>query len=244
MICAMSNSAPMNIQDWIRSILDRKPDKTQAGLAKALGRDPSAITRLLQGGRQVKADELGIIATYLGEAPPDSAYFASSGGRGHPPTSQLPLPEEASLSSGMIELDGEEYASIPRFDAALSAGPGSIIDGEEPEGFTLFENQWLRAITTVAPSRLAVVRVDGDSMEDTLRDRDLVLIDRSQHRFDRQGIYALRVGEVCWVKRLSLDLREHLIRIISDNPKYPEEKLPEEEVALLGRVVFIVGRRL
>src|SRR5690606_23982993 len=114
----------------------------------------------------------------------------------------------------------------------------------EPLGFHLFEAQWLRSVTRAAPAHLAVLRVDGDSMEDTLRDGDFVLVDRSQSRFGREGIYALAIGENAWVKRLSLNLREKLIRIISDNPAYPPQELEEQELFLIGRVVWIVGRKV
>ena len=55
--------------DWIRQGL-RKPGKTQRGLAAALGVDASAISRLLNGTRQLKAAEIALIARYLGETPP------------------------------------------------------------------------------------------------------------------------------------------------------------------------------
>jgi phage repressor protein C with HTH and peptisase S24 domain len=55
--------------DWIRRGLD-KPGKTQIGLAKALGVAHPQITRLLQGSRRLKADEIPKIARYLEEAPP------------------------------------------------------------------------------------------------------------------------------------------------------------------------------
>jgi repressor LexA len=42
-----------------------KSGKNKIGLAKALGRQPSAITALLQGQRRVQADEVPIIAAYL-----------------------------------------------------------------------------------------------------------------------------------------------------------------------------------
>lgn len=54
---------------WIREGLD-KPGKTQTGLAKALGRYPSAITQLLKGSRTLKADEIRIVARYLESEPP------------------------------------------------------------------------------------------------------------------------------------------------------------------------------
>ena len=50
--------------DWIRNGLTR-PGKTQRGLATALGVDPSAISRLLAGTRQLRAAELPVVAAYL-----------------------------------------------------------------------------------------------------------------------------------------------------------------------------------
>lgn len=52
--------------DWIREGL-KKPGKSQAGLARALGRDPAAVSRLLNDGRQLKASELEIVKQYLGD---------------------------------------------------------------------------------------------------------------------------------------------------------------------------------
>ncbi len=50
--------------NWIRDGL-MKPGKTQRGLAAALGVDPSAISRLLTGARQLRAAELPVVAAYL-----------------------------------------------------------------------------------------------------------------------------------------------------------------------------------
>mgnify|MGYP002634165865 CR=1 FL=1 len=57
--------------DWIREGL-RKPGKTQRGLAEALGVDASAVSRLLNGARQLKAAEIAGIARYLEADPPAS----------------------------------------------------------------------------------------------------------------------------------------------------------------------------
>jgi antitoxin component HigA of HigAB toxin-antitoxin module len=55
--------------DWIRRGLER-PGKTQAGLAKAFGRSPSAINNLLRGRRRLRTDEIAKAARYLEVAPP------------------------------------------------------------------------------------------------------------------------------------------------------------------------------
>ena len=46
--------------DWIRVGLKRT-GKTRSGLAKALGRSPSAVTDLLNGHRRLRADEIAIV---------------------------------------------------------------------------------------------------------------------------------------------------------------------------------------
>lgn len=54
---------------WIRKGLEQ-PGKTQAGLARALGVDASAVSKLLRGVRKLDADEIAPAAAYLGLSPP------------------------------------------------------------------------------------------------------------------------------------------------------------------------------
>jgi len=57
----------VDLQD-IRAAL-KKPGKSKSGLAKALGRQPSAVTALLNGGRDLKAREIPVVIEYLELAP-------------------------------------------------------------------------------------------------------------------------------------------------------------------------------
>src|SRR5881227_502887 len=63
---------------WIREGVSR-PGKSQNGLAEALDVDPSSVSRLLKGARQVKTREIELISSYLGYGPPADAFGA--GGR-------------------------------------------------------------------------------------------------------------------------------------------------------------------
>lgn len=160
--------------------------------------------------------------------------------------SEPPAPYQYEPAAGpIIEYGNDEFTAITRFDARISAGDGAILDpNAEPLGYQLFETQWLKAITRAKPEKLAILRVDGDSMAPTLSDGDWIMIDRSQDRLGREGIYALAINDVAWVKRVSLNLKEKLIRIISDNPLYPVQELEEQEIAVIGRAVAVVARKL
>ncbi|MDQ0473212.1 LexA family transcriptional regulator [Labrys wisconsinensis] len=65
---------------WIREGLAR-PGKSQTGLARALGRAPSAVSALLKGTRQLKAREIPLVAAYLEVSPPGAM---AAGGPGVP----------------------------------------------------------------------------------------------------------------------------------------------------------------
>jgi transcriptional regulator with XRE-family HTH domain len=72
--------------DWIRKAL-LETGKTRSGLARALGRSPSAITDLLNGARRLKAEEIPLVVDYLGVDPPRFL----TGGRAPSQSASVPL---------------------------------------------------------------------------------------------------------------------------------------------------------
>ena len=101
--------------DWIREGL-RQTRKTRSGLAKALGRSPSAVTDLLNGTRRLRAEEIAIAAEYLGVEPPRLV----GGGRASHPTGKVPL--VGYVGAGAIAhfyADGQgPFDEVPAPDAA------------------------------------------------------------------------------------------------------------------------------
>lgn len=51
---------------WLKSQFECQPGKTKSGLAKALGLEPPAISKILNGTRQIKAREYAIMREYFG----------------------------------------------------------------------------------------------------------------------------------------------------------------------------------
>lgn len=152
--------------------------------------------------------------------------------------SELGAPEEFS-SPLPIKSPRGDWVDVPRLPLGASAGPGALALEEQPIGAFRFSARWLRE-QGLDPRMLSAIRVEGDSMEGTLRDGDEILVDRSPRPL-RDGIHVVRTGEALLVKRVDLG-RPGTITLVSDNPAYRPIELSPEEVQVIGRVVWKSGR--
>lgn len=146
------------------------------------------------------------------------------------------------VREGREQEEGEErppYASAPKYEVLAAAGSGAEVVTEEVKGQLGFNWDWLREQRLDA-GRLAVIDVQGDSMEPTLHDGDSLLLDMRAPDLVDGGIYTLRRDSELLVKRLRRQGESWLI--VSDNLEYPVEPLgPGFHV--VGRVVWL-GRTL
>ena len=117
-IIANCSEKPNNLDmtvDWIRKALV-ETGKTRSGLAKALGRSPSAVTDLLNGSRRLRAEEIAIAVEYLGVEPPRLV----GGGRAPPRDGRVPL--VGYVGAGAVAhfyADGQgPFDEVPAPDAA------------------------------------------------------------------------------------------------------------------------------
>jgi hypothetical protein len=204
-------------------------------LSKKAGLGDTYVRDLLVRDREPSLEKAQKIVAAL-DVPLVKVFGVWEGGFNEDVDEAAPLP--------VPYVDG--FVSVGRFDASFSMGPGSLIaEDPEPLGYWVFEQQWLRALSHVSPERLAVVKVDGDSMTPTLFGGDLVLIDRSKTKPNVEGIYALKVGDIAWVKRISVNLKTKKVRVLSDNPLVPKQpEMDEEDLAILGRVIALVARKI
>lgn len=139
----------------------------------------------------------------------------------------------------------EDYVIIDQYTAAGSAGNGHMNDHVEVSGGLAFKRSWLKK-KGLSPNSICVLYVRGDSMETTISDGDVVLIDTSQKEPHDNWIYVLRQDNDLLIKRLSKSLTgKWLIR--SDNPdkrRFPDFDLTEHDLmnlTIVGRVVWHAG---
>lgn len=141
-----------------------------------------------------------------------------------------------------INLEGDDFAAIPRFDAQLAAGDGLLNEDQDPIDHLAFSRKWLDSMS-IAPSKACLLTVKGNSMEPALRCGDLVMIDKRKRTIRPNRIYAFRdVDGGARIKRLEI-VPDVGIVVRSDNPDHPTEYRMGEDMnriseGIIGEVVW------
>lgn len=126
------------------------------------------------------------------------------------------------------------------YNVETSAGYGALVaDYEEIVDRLAFPPGYLRRITSANPKDLAIIGVKGKSMEPTLSDDDLVMIDMSKRDLSFDGLFVLRDGGASLlVKRIGRGRRRGTVTLISDNPNFHPIEREIEEIEVVGKVVW------
>lgn len=192
-----------------------------SALSEMIGRNSTYLQQFIRKGspRKLEENDRRTLARFFGVAESD-----------------LGAMEE---KSAVFPARRGDWVPIPRLALGASAGPGALTGEEALIGAFGFSARWLRE-QGLDPRMLSAIRVEGDSMEATLRDGDEILVDRTLRPL-RDGIHVLRAGEALLVKRLNTG-RPGVIELVSDNKAYPPIELPLDEMQVIGRVVWKSGR--
>ena len=127
------------------------------------------------------------------------------------------------------------FMSVRYFrDVAASAGGGAFESDEGCETLPIGEE--LAGVMGLECGEIEAIHVTGDSMEPTLGDGDLLFIDRQKTQPAKGGIFVIATPHGLFVKRLQNRL-DGQVDVISDNPSYPLQTLPAEEITVVGRAV-------
>ncbi len=137
-------------------------------------------------------------------------------------------------------LDG--FTVIPNL--ALEEEAGMEVQGNEQGGAEryAFRRQWLRSKGKVED--LVLIEARGDSMDPTIADGDVVLIDRSKKQVVVGNMYSLRTKNAVMVKRLQ-SIGAARIKVMSDNKLYDSYEIDLEsgDIEIIGQVIWI-GREV
>ena len=189
-----------------------------ASLSAMLGRNPSYLQQFVRKGSPRKLEEadrrrlaefFGVSEVALG-ADPDHARAAAA----------------------------DEFITVPCLPLDASAGPGAFSAEEIFFDSFRFSRRWLREMG-LEGADLTAIRVEGDSMEPTLRSGDEIFVDRNKR--SGEGIHVVRIGDALHVKQVQASAPGR-IALISANDSYAPIDLARDEVEVIGRVVWKGGR--
>lgn len=221
----------MSIGDRIKERLSEL-GISQAELARRVKVSQPTINALINGNNQ-GSKHLHVIASELETSP---AWLAGETDDMTPHS-----PRQSAIEALADELD---LAMVPEFDIGYAMGGGNTLSERfEQTGVVPFARAWLRPMIGGTIGDLFVARGDGDSMEPTLRDGDIVLIDSAQRRVKSQDrIWAVIYGELGMIKRVRRTPGGSYL-LLSDNPNVPPVECFDGEMNVIGRVCWI-GRRI
>lgn len=154
---------------------------------------------------------------------------------------------EPTMEGQSIDLRGRtvsDFAFVQRLDVRASAGSGAVAIHEDTVELLAFQNDWLKS-RHIRPEHARVLTAKGDSMEPTIRDGDVLLVDTSINSVRDNAIYIVVFNGNVLVKRVNLK-RDGSLVLISDNDRHAAETVPLNEVPdlhIAGRVMWF-GRSI
>ncbi len=163
------------------------------------------------------------------------------------PSSELTAVEpKGHHGAQLLDLEAHpDLHQVPRVKFKLSAGvSGFAVEPEDGNGKPVFFRKDWFELHGYRPEKMFAVRVCGASMEPSLWDGDLVVINTSDIKPHDGDVFAINYeGELC-IKRLRRDAGEWFATSDNVDQRRFSPKRCTEDVKILGRVVYKQSERI
>lgn len=158
----------------------------------------------------------------------------------------LPLKYTNIIDKKLQSINQDDCITIEHIHINPSCGNGTIVLAEADVTPVKIGREIIKNIWNSKPEDLKIFKASGDSMQETITDNDLLLINLAKTDFRNGGIFLLTINNDWYIKRLRMRITGEL-DIISDNPKYPIETLTPDttkELKVIGRVIKNLSKGL
>lgn len=148
-------------------------------------------------------------------------------------------PDQAALRAMLRDIRAREahqlyYTEVPLREATGSMGGGSTETGGRALTYLSFRTEWIRAKGN--PENMTVIRAFGDSMDPTIVDGSVVLVDEGRRQVVKNKIFYLRYNGQMYIKRL-VERQGHLA-IVSDNDPNVYLVSDADDFEIIGRCIW------
>ena len=137
-------------------------------------------------------------------------------------------------SSEIRDLPGARPISVHRLQTA--AGSGALDLDEAVKSYAYFRHEWLSRQGLVA-DRCSIIGVMGESMDPTLPEGCVILLDRNRRQRREGRIFVVRTEEGLVVKRAGKGTGG-VWQLVSDHPRWPDAPWPTN-AAIIGEVKWM-----
>lgn len=196
--------------EWLKSQLRLHPDKSKAALAKALGLEPPAVSKILSGRRQIKAQEYVAMRQFFG----------------------LPADGERA-AKGAAQGAGRSYVLEP-----LAGGMREKEQGGGGEAWvmpaSLFESR-----TKAPPEKIRIFAVHGDAMLPDYQPGEQVLVDLSDTVPSPAGVFVVSdgLGHILRQCEYVPHSSPPEVRLSARSGRYEPYTVRLDRAAIIGRVL-------
>lgn len=208
--------------------LVRFSGKTAAEVARAAGLASSTVNRHFNGSAETRLS-LSTIEK-LKSAYPSFPGWPQLGETRLPYRPQEPVP--------LFGATGLDLVPVREIDLSYGMG-ATYLDVPVTEEVHHFPRAWLRRYTRSSPDKLFFAQGIGDSMEPTLHDSDLLLIDTDQRQLtSADRIWVLTYADCGMIKRLR-PVPGGGVEVWSDKKEVSPFTAYDGELEIIGRVVAV-----
>ena len=208
---------------------------TQSELARLVGVRPTSVndwlsgkTKSLKGDSAVRASEvMNVRAKWLS-------------------TGEGPKRREQGAPAASLDLDAMPgLVAVPRVRFKLSAGvSGFAVEPENGNGKPIyFRDDWFQ-MHNYRPEKLFSVRVAGASMEPSLWDGDLVVVNTDDTKPHDGDVFAVNYEGELTIKRLRRDAGDWWATSDNSDQRRFAPKRCTEDVQLIGRIIYKQSERI
>lgn len=215
------------VDQWLeKDAKTRGTRLAQEELAALLGVGQSALSQRLNGKLAINRDFASTIAKLIGHRVRDFSPRLAD--------------DIDALSEGPPDPDHDEFAQVRRVDVSVSAGRGALVFEEPSRSALTFRRSFLQEVG-VTPTNAVIVTVKGHSMDPTLPDGAVILVNTAAKTVSNGRIYAFRSDGALFVKRMSRTADGGYLAT-SDNPD--REQFPDMIISAYDGDFEIIGRAL
>lgn len=227
----------MTLSERIRAAMAAK-GMSQTDLARACNVKPPSVHGWLTGkAKFLRGENLLLAARALGVS---QDWLATGAGDMHQEAEIGPVTGHPDfVSVHVAEKDDPEFTQIPMVKLRLRAGvTGFQTEPDRRDGGTLgMRRNWVER-SGFDPAQLLAIQVKGESMEPSLHEDDIVVINVADKKPVDGQVYAFNYEGEAVVKRLARDAGDWwLMSDNTDQRKYHRKVCRGDACIIIGRVV-------